>query len=87
MTPKSLLRHPRAVSSLDECATGRFRRVIPDDNPKRPNVEGVLLCGGKIYYELEKERSDRSRQDVAIVRMEQIYPLPMARADGRACTL
>jgi 2-oxoglutarate dehydrogenase E1 component len=78
MTPKSLLRHPRAVSSLDECATGRFRRVIPDDNPKRPNVEGVLLCGGKIYYELEKERSDRSRQDVAIVRMEQIYPLPMA---------
>ncbi len=78
MTPKSLLRHPRAVSTLEECASGRFRRVIADDNPARPNVEGVLLCGGKIYYELEKERLDRNRQDVAIVRMEQIYPLPMA---------
>ena len=78
MTPKSLLRHPRAVSTLEDCATGRFQRVILDDNPQRPNVEGVLLCGGKIYYELEKERSDRGRQDVAIVRLEQMYPLPMA---------
>ncbi len=78
MTPKSLLRHPKAVSTLDECATGRFRRVIGDEDPRRPNVEGVLLCGGKIYYELEKERVDRKRQDVAIVRMEQIYPLPLA---------
>jgi len=77
MTPKSLLRHPRAVSSLDDCAVGRFQRVIPDSNPARKNVEGVLLCCGKIYYELEKEREDRGRQDVAILRMEQIYPLPM----------
>ena len=77
MTPKSLLRHPQAVSTLDACACGKWEKVIPDVDPKRPNVEGVLLCAGKIYYELAKERDDLKRQDVAIVRMEQLYPLPM----------
>jgi 2-oxoglutarate dehydrogenase E1 component len=77
MTPKSLLRHPRAVSALEEFTVGPFRRVIPDSEPGRQNVEGVLLCSGKIYYELEKEREDLGRRDVAIVRMEQLYPLPM----------
>jgi 2-oxoglutarate dehydrogenase E1 component len=77
MTPKSLLRHPQAVSSLDECALGRFHKVIPDVMENRPNVEGVLICSGKLYYELALERQDLGRQDVAIVRMEQLYPLPM----------
>ena len=77
-TPKSLLRHARAVSKLEEFTTGGFRRVIPDSDPNRENVEGVLLCSGKIYYELEKEREDLGRRDVAIVRMEQLYPLPIA---------
>ncbi|HEV3137338.1 MAG TPA: 2-oxoglutarate dehydrogenase E1 component, partial [Pirellulales bacterium] len=77
MTPKSLLRHAQAVSSLEECATGRFNKVIPDVLENRPGVEGVLLCSGKLYYELEKERQDLSRQDVAIVRLEQLYPPPM----------
>lgn len=77
-TPKSLLRHARAVSKLEEFTTGGFRRVIPDSDPNRENVEGVLLCSGKIYYELEKEREDLGRRDVAIVRMEQLYPLPLA---------
>jgi 2-oxoglutarate dehydrogenase E1 component len=77
MTPKSLLRHPQAVSSLEDCAEGSWKKVIPDADPKRPNVEGVLLSSGKIYYELAKERQERKRQDVAIVRMEQLYPLPM----------
>ncbi len=77
MTPKSLLRLPQAVSSLDDCATGRFRRVIPDSVPDRPNVDGVLLCSGKLYYELEKEREERRRKDVAIVRLEQLYPFPL----------
>jgi 2-oxoglutarate dehydrogenase E1 component len=76
MTPKSLLRLPQAVSSLDECAIGQFEKVIPDARPERPNVEGVLICSGKLYYELEKEREELGRQDVAIVRLEQIYPLP-----------
>ncbi len=76
MTPKSLLRHPRAVSTLDECASGHWEKVIPDETPERPEVEGVLMCSGKIYYELAKEREDLNRHDVAIVRMEQLYPLP-----------
>jgi 2-oxoglutarate dehydrogenase E1 component len=79
MTPKSLLRHPRAVSSLEECATGRFERVIPDAAPDRPDVAGVLLCSGKLYYELAKERDELKRQDVAIVRLEQLYPLPWSQ--------
>jgi 2-oxoglutarate dehydrogenase E1 component len=76
MTPKSLLRHPQAVSTLEECATGHWQKVIGDDNPQRPDVEGVLLCSGKIYYELAKEREDLKRHDVAILRLEQLYPLP-----------
>jgi 2-oxoglutarate dehydrogenase E1 component len=79
MTPKSLLRHPQAVSSLDDCAQGGWQKVIPDVMPERPQVEGVLLCAGKIYYELNKERDDLKRQDVAIVRLEQLYPPPMDR--------
>src|SRR5262249_58102711 len=77
MTPKSLLRHPQAVSSLEACAGGNWVKVIPDVDLERPAVEGVLLCSGKLYYELAKERDDLKRQDVAIVRMEQLYPLPM----------
>ncbi len=79
MTPKSLLRHPQAVSTLDELAAGHWEKVIGDVDPQRPDVEGVLLCTGKIYYELAKEREDRNRQDVAILRMEQLYPLPLDR--------
>jgi 2-oxoglutarate dehydrogenase E1 component len=77
MTPKSLLRHPQAVSSLDECSAGGFRSVIGDTLSGRSNVDGVLICSGKLYYELEKERQDLDRQDVAILRLEQMYPLPM----------
>ncbi|MBI3461469.1 MAG: 2-oxoglutarate dehydrogenase E1 component [Planctomycetes bacterium] len=76
MTPKSLLRHPAVVSTLDECATGRFRRVIADDEPQRRNVKRVLLCSGKLYYDLAKHREDADRKDVAIVRVEELYPLP-----------
>jgi len=76
MTPKSLLRHPRAVSTLEECAEGPFRRVLPDTSVDPAKVRRVLMCSGRIYYDLEKERSDRKRQDVAIVRIEQFYPLP-----------
>jgi 2-oxoglutarate dehydrogenase E1 component len=77
MTPKSLLRHPKATSSLDECASGGFQRVIADVRPDRPNVEGVLMCSGKLYYELDSERELLHREDVAIIRLEQFYPVPM----------
>mgnify|MGYP002623206754 CR=1 FL=1 len=76
MTPKSLLRHPEAVSSLDDCANGRFQYAIPDDPDRDPQaVKRILLCTGKIYYELIEEREEWDRHDVAIVRIEQLYPL------------
>jgi 2-oxoglutarate dehydrogenase E1 component len=76
VTPKSLLRHPRVVSTLDEFATGRFERILPDPirNPAGEAAR-VLLCSGKIYFELERERERLERNDVAILRLEQLYPL------------
>lgn len=76
MTPKSLLRHKDAVSSLADCATGRFQRVIPDDTVNPQEVTRVLLCSGKVYYDLLGEREALERNDVAIVRLEQFYPFP-----------
>ncbi|MEC8023669.1 MAG: 2-oxoglutarate dehydrogenase E1 component, partial [Myxococcota bacterium] len=76
MSPKSLLRHPKAVSSLDELANGTFQRIIPDDlTTKKSQVERVLLCSGKVYYELLAEREKREIDTIAIVRVEQLYPL------------
>ena len=77
MTPKSLLRNPACVSSLDEFVKGSFQRVIPDMSGVSPrDVRRILLCSGKVAYELEKRRQDLGRRDVAIVRVEQLYPLP-----------
>jgi 2-oxoglutarate dehydrogenase E1 component len=76
-TPKSLLRHPMCVSPLEAFTTGRFQRVIPDvHGVKKPSK--VLLCTGKVYYDLEKRRQELGRNDVAIIRIEQLYPLPDA---------
>ena len=74
-TPKSLLRHPEAVSTLDELASGSFQRVIPDAAADPGGVKRILLCSGKVYFDLAAERRKRKRDDVAIVRMEQYYPL------------
>ena len=71
LTPKSLLRHPQSVSTLDDLSSGRFRRVIAESD--RPHV---ILCTGKIYYELAAKRAELKRDDVAIVRLEQLYPFP-----------
>jgi 2-oxoglutarate dehydrogenase E1 component len=79
MTPKSLLRHPEAVSSLAECASGHFQKVIPDrSHPSGQGMQRILLCSGKIYYELFQKRTELKREDVAILRLEQLYPLPTA---------
>jgi 2-oxoglutarate dehydrogenase E1 component len=79
MTPKSLLRHPGVVSSLDDLALGRLERILPDTLKDRSgSVTRVLICCGKIYYELEREREKLERWDVAILRLEQLYPLPAA---------
>jgi 2-oxoglutarate dehydrogenase E1 component len=80
MSPKSLLRHPRVVSPLEDFASGSFRRILPDVAPKQAasrerKIERVICCSGKIYYELEDEREKLGRDDVAILRFEQLYPL------------
>jgi 2-oxoglutarate dehydrogenase E1 component len=75
MTPKSLLRHPKVVSPLSDLAEGGFQRVIPDRTAKPEKVKRVLLCSGKIYYDLEKFREEKQRDDLAIVRLELLYPL------------
>ncbi len=76
MSPKSLLRHAKVVSELDEFATGRFQRVIGDADVQADKVTRIMLCSGKIYYELLEERESRGAMDVAILRMEQYYPIP-----------
>lgn len=74
MTPKSLLRDPRVSSSLEECASGTFQRIISDPI-EPPEAQRVLLCTGKVYFDLEKQRQESKRLDVAIIRLEQLYPL------------
>jgi 2-oxoglutarate dehydrogenase E1 component len=77
-TPKSLLRHKAAVSGLDEFTEGTFQAVLPDPDANAPKVRRVLLCAGKVYYDLAAERQKSERDDVAILRVEQLYPLPAA---------
>lgn len=77
MTPKSLLREPRAVSTLQQCASGKFERILADEQVGK-DVHRVLLCTGKIYYELLQQREAVKREDVAIIRLEQLYPFPEA---------
>jgi 2-oxoglutarate dehydrogenase E1 component len=77
MTPKSLLRHKLAVSTLDELENGRFQLVIPDATAKNAKkVRRVVLCSGKVYYDLIDDAAKRGVEDVAIVRVEQLYPFP-----------
>ena len=77
MTPKSLLRHKLAVSRIHDLESGRFQRVIEDERSARPErISRVLLCNGKVAYDLEAERERRGRDDVAIIRLEELYPLP-----------
>jgi 2-oxoglutarate dehydrogenase E1 component len=76
LTPKSLLRHADSVSTLDDLATGRFQTVIEDQRQRKDPCRRILLCGGKIYFELDKKRAELQRDDVAILRIEQFYPAP-----------
>ncbi|AWK41297.1 2-oxoglutarate dehydrogenase E1 component [Photorhabdus laumondii subsp. laumondii] len=77
MSPKSLLRHPLAVSSLDELANGKFQTVIGETDALDPKgIKRVVLCSGKVYYDLLEQRRKNEQTDVAIVRIEQLYPFP-----------
>ena len=79
MTPKSLLRHKLAVSTLDELASGSFQLVIGEHRElAAKKVKRVVLCAGKVYYDLLEEAEKRGTHDVAIVRVEQLYPFPRA---------
>jgi 2-oxoglutarate dehydrogenase E1 component len=79
MTPKSLLRHKLAVSTLAELADGEFKLILPEIDEIAPqNVQRVILCSGKVYYDLLAKRRADNRSDVAIVRIEQLYPFPEA---------
>ncbi|OZY57534.1 2-oxoglutarate dehydrogenase E1 component [Pseudomonas lundensis] len=77
LTPKSLLRHKLAVSTLEDLAEGSFQTVIPEIDAQDPaKVERIVLCSGKVYYDLLEKRRAEGREDIAIVRLEQLYPFP-----------
>ena len=80
MSPKSLLRHKLATSQLEELANGKFETVLPEMDQQNPdNVTRMVLCGGKVYYDLLEQRRALGLDHVAIVRIEQLYPLPEQR--------
>ena len=82
MTPKSLLRHKGAVSTLRDLSEGGFQRIIADTTVAPAQAKRVLLCSGKVYYDLLAARDAKQRPDVAIVRFEQLYPLSDAHLEA-----
>lgn len=81
MSPKSLLRHPSAVSKLEDFSTGSFEEIIDDTTVEAKKVKKVVFCSGKIYYELDKKREELGDKETAIVRLEQLYPLNEEKVD------
>ena len=83
MSPKSLLRHPKCVSDISEFHDGsRFLETIDDDSVEASKTKILLLCTGKVYYDLVAYREESNREDVAIVRLEQLYPYPMQQMNA-----
>ncbi len=76
MSPKWILRHKLATSTLEELSQGSFLNVIPDSEVNPKKVKRLILCSGKVYYHLLEERMEREQTDVALVRIEQLYPFP-----------
>ena len=82
MSPKSLLRHPLAISDMEELAEGVFHNVIDEiDDIKPAGVKRVVMCSGKVYYDLLEQRRKNEQTDVAIIRIEQLYPFPRAEIE------
>jgi 2-oxoglutarate dehydrogenase complex dehydrogenase (E1) component-like enzyme len=75
-TPKSLLRAKYATSKVSDFTSGTFTSIIPDSEMQSEQVTTALLCSGKVYYDLVAEREKTGRKDVAIIRLERLYPLP-----------
>ena len=80
-TPKSLLRHPKCISSIKDFTTGGFQEVYDDPFVTPSRVEKVMFCSGKIYYDLLGEREKRGVENIAFIRMEQLYPVPYDALD------
>jgi 2-oxoglutarate dehydrogenase E1 component len=76
ISPKSLLRNPDATSSLNDLTDGSFSCVIDDNVKNKNNVKKIVMCSGKVFYDLLKERNNKNIDDIAIVRIEQLYPFP-----------
>jgi 2-oxoglutarate dehydrogenase E1 component len=76
-TPKSLLRHPLCVSTREELAKGSFQEVIDDTSVDKKNIKTLVFCTGKFYFDILAERQNLERNDVALVRIEQLFPLPV----------
>jgi len=78
MTPKSLLRHPEAVSSLEDLAHGRFNEILAESPTKEAasRIDRVILCSGKVYFELLERRRQAGTDNIALIRVEQLYPFP-----------
>lgn len=81
-TPKSLLRHPKAVSAVDDFVSGGFQEVLDDGLADVEKVRSLVFCTGKFYYDLLAEREKLNRDDVALVRIEQLFPLPINQIDA-----
>ncbi len=81
-TPKSLLRHPRCVSSLDAFSKGGFNEVIDDPQANPDQVTRLVFCSGKLYYDLLEEKEEKQLDTTAIIRVEQLYPLPEKQIRG-----
>ncbi|KHJ38201.1 2-oxoglutarate dehydrogenase E1 component [Pedobacter glucosidilyticus] len=80
-TPKSLLRFPKCVSPLEDFTNSKFQEVIDDATAKAKEVKRVLICTGKIFYDLQEEKEKLNSKDIAVVRLEQMYPTPFAQLD------
>src|SRR5205814_778559 len=75
-TPKANLRHPGSYSRMEEFTNGRFKEIIDDEFADAAKVKKVLFCSGKIYFDLAERQQKDKRTDIAIIRFEQLYPLP-----------
>ena len=82
MTPKSLLRHPKCVSSVEELLEGRFQEVIDDQCAEVNKVKKLVFCSGKLYFELLEEKEKRNAEEFALVRLEQLYPFPKKKLEA-----
>ena len=76
MSPKSLLRNPKAVSSIKELTEGSFQCVVDDCLDEKDQINKVVLCSGKVFYDLEEARNKEGKENIAIIRIEQLYPFP-----------